>query len=134
MDIRRITIRVSPELHEQAFQAATQEHVSLNQLVTRVLESYVLRKRGETERFPLRELGVLLAPTAQASELSEEELMAHVRDVRKRIWKERYEAAVQAETAAQTAKSETPCANCAFSPIPGLCWRLPCFRWIGREN
>jgi hypothetical protein len=47
---------------------------------------------------PLRELGALLAPAAEAAELTEEELLHYARQVRRRIWQERYEKAVQALT------------------------------------
>ncbi|MDY7075878.1 MAG: hypothetical protein SXV54_03035 [Chloroflexota bacterium] len=56
---------------------------------------------ADQERLPLRELGALLSPAAEAAELAEEELLHHARQVRRRIWQERYEKTVQALTAQQ---------------------------------
>jgi len=47
------------------------------------------------ERLPLQELGALLIPAAEAAELTEEELLHCARQVRRRMWRERYEHAVQ---------------------------------------
>ena len=102
--VKRMTIRLSPELHRQLCQAADDEAVSLNTLAIQALETYVQTHRADQGRFPLRELSALLAPAAQAAELSEEELLRHARQVRRRIWEERYEQAVQAHADRQ----ETP--------------------------
>jgi len=48
---------------------------------------YLVQKRG---RFSLRELSDLLAPAAQTKGLTEEEMMRHVKEARRRIWQERY--------------------------------------------
>ncbi|MFQ5594011.1 MAG: YlcI/YnfO family protein [Anaerolineae bacterium] len=95
MSVKRITVRVSPELHERVSQAAVQNHVSLNQFVVEALETYVRHREAEAGQWPLRELSALLAPTAEASDISKEELMRHVREVRRRIWEERYQAAMR---------------------------------------
>jgi hypothetical protein len=47
------------------------------------------------ERLPLQELGALLIPAAEAAELTEEELLDCARQVRRRLWRERYDHAVQ---------------------------------------
>ncbi len=91
--IRRITLRVPSQLHQALAQAATERHVSLNRLAVEALERYVLQER---KRFPLKELSDLLAPAAQAKGLTEEELMRHVKEARRRIWKERYQGMVEA--------------------------------------
>jgi len=96
MTLKRITVRVSPELHAQASQTAAQCRVSLNQLVIEALQAYIRRREGEAGRWPLRELSALLAPAAEASDLTEQELLRQVRQVRRRIWQERYQATAQA--------------------------------------
>lgn len=96
MRIKRITVRVSPELHKRVSRAAAERHLSLNQLVAEALETYVHRLDMVSGKWPLRELSALLAPAAEASGLSEEELLRHVREVRRRIWEERYRAATVA--------------------------------------
>ncbi len=98
MDVRRITIRVPPALHRQLHQVAADQSVSLNALAVRALEAYVEDLAASQELLPLRELGALLAPAAEAAELTEEELLHHARQVRRRIWQERYEKTVQALT------------------------------------
>lgn len=50
------------------------------------METYLVQEKG---RFPLKELSDMLAPAAQAKGLTEEELMRHVREVRRRICQER---------------------------------------------
>ena len=66
MSVKRITIRVSPELHAQLTEVAAERHVSLNQLAIEALEAYVLNRAAEQGRLPLRELSALLAPAALA--------------------------------------------------------------------
>jgi predicted transcriptional regulator len=95
MEIKRITIRVSPELHGQLSQLAADRSVSLNRLAEEALASYVEGSAADQERFPLRQLSAVLAPAAEASKLSEEELLRYSREVRRRIWQERYESRVQ---------------------------------------
>ncbi len=98
VDVKRITIRVPPALHRQLHQTAADQSVSLNTLAVRALETYVEETSADRERLPLRELSALLAPAAEAVELTEEELLHHARQVRRRIWQERYEKAVQSFT------------------------------------
>jgi len=57
------------------------------------LETYLVQEKG---RFPLKELSDMLAPAAQAKGLTEEELMRHVREARRRIWQERYQQVIEA--------------------------------------
>ena len=99
MSIKRITVRVPPDLHEQVSKAAAREDESLNQFVVEALEAHVRRREDQAGRWPLRELSALLAPAAEASGLSEEELIEHVQEVRRRIWEERYQAATRAAEA-----------------------------------
>jgi len=96
MDVKRITIRVPPALHRQLHQVASDQSVSLNTLAVRALETYVEESTAPQERLPLRELSAVLVPAAEAAQLTEEELLRHARQVRRRIWQERYEKAVQA--------------------------------------
>ncbi len=98
VDVKRITIRVSPALHRQLHQAAADRSVSLNTLAVRALEACVEETSTDQEHLPLRELSALLAPAAEAAELTEEELLHYARQVRRRIWQERYEKTVQAFT------------------------------------
>jgi site-specific recombinase XerD len=97
-NIRRITLRVPSQLHQALTQAAAERDVSLNHLAIEVLEQYVVQ---EKERFPLKELSDLLAPVAQARGLTEEEMMQHVKEVRRRIWQERYREMVEGSQKAQ---------------------------------
>ncbi len=101
VDVKRITIRVQPALHRQLRQAATDQSISLNTLAVSALEAYVEDAAADQGRLPLRELGALLSPAAEAAELCEEELLHHARQVRRRIWQERYEKTVQALAAQQ---------------------------------
>ena len=94
MQVKRITIRVPPELHRQLGQLASSQSVSLNTLAVAALEAYAESLAADGERFPLRQLGALLAPAAEAADLTEEELLRYARQVRHRIWQERYEKAV----------------------------------------
>jgi len=104
VDVKRITIRVSPALHRQLHQTAADQSVSLNTLAVRALETYVEETSADRERLPLRELSALLAPAVEAAELTEEELLRHARQVRRRIWQERYEKTVQALTDQQESR------------------------------
>ena len=47
------------------------------------------------ERLPLQELAEILTPAAEAAGLTEEELLAYAHQARRRLWRERYEHAVQ---------------------------------------
>jgi site-specific recombinase XerD len=96
--IRRITLRVPSQLHQALTQAAAERDVSLNHLALEALKMYLVQERG---RFPLRELSDLLAPAAQAKGLTEEEMMRHVKEARRRIWQERYREMVEASPKAQ---------------------------------
>ncbi|MEE9617771.1 MAG: toxin-antitoxin system HicB family antitoxin [Anaerolineae bacterium] len=104
VDVKRITIRVPPALHRQLHQTAADQSVSLNTLAVRALETYVEETSADRERLPLRELSALLAPAASAAELTEEELLHHARQVRRRIWQERYEKTVQSFAAQQESR------------------------------
>jgi len=95
MEIKRITIRVSPKLHQRLSQLAASRSVSLNTLAVEALEAYAEALAAGQERFPLRQLSALLAPAAEAANLTEEELLHYARQVRRRIWQERYEKAVR---------------------------------------
>jgi predicted transcriptional regulator len=101
MQVKRITIRVPPELHQQLSQLAVNRSVSLNTLAVEALEVYSEALAADQERFPLRQLSALLAPAAEAAELTEEELLHYARQIRRRIWQERYEKAVQSLRSAQ---------------------------------
>ena len=95
VDVKRITIRVPPALHRQLHQTAADQSLSLNTLAVRALEAYIEEAAADRERLPLRALSALLIPAAEAAELTEEELLRHARQVRRRIWQERYEKVVQ---------------------------------------
>lgn len=101
MQVKRITIRVPPELHQQLSQLAVNRSVSLNTLAVEALETYSEALAGDQERFPLRQLSALLAPAAEAAELTEEELLHYARQVRRRVWQERYERTVRSLRSAQ---------------------------------
>ena len=92
-NIRRITLRVPSQLHREFSRAASERYLSLNQLAVQALETYLVQEKG---RFPLKELSDMLAPAAQAKGLTEEELMRHVREARRRIWQERYQQVIEA--------------------------------------
>ena len=96
MAVKRITVRVSRELHKRITQAAAKRQVSLNQFVAEALEASTRQKEFSAGPWRLRELSALLAPAAGARALTEDELLRHVREVRRSIWKERYQEATQA--------------------------------------
>jgi len=98
VEVKRITIRIPSVLHRQLHQIADEQSVSLNTLAVRALEDCVEYASVDQERLPLRELNALLSPVAEAAELTEEELLHYTRQVRRRIWQERYEKAVQAHS------------------------------------
>ena len=95
MEVRRITVRVPPELHKRLSSLARERSVSLNTLASEALEDYVESEVAGQGRLPLKQLSALLAPVAEAASLSEEELLDQAREVRHRIWRERYEQAVR---------------------------------------
>ncbi len=99
-DISRITLRMPSQLHQALIQVAAERDLSLNRLAVEVLELYVVQEKG---RFPLRELSDLLAPAAQTRGLTEEEMMRHVKEARRRIWQERYREVVEASRNAEGA-------------------------------
>jgi|GEM_PF-1665149 len=101
VDVKRITIRVPPALHQQLHQVARDRAIPLNTLAVRALEAYVKSPSADQERLPLKELSALLAPAAEAAEITEEELLHHARQVRRRIWQERYEKTIQTLTEQQ---------------------------------
>jgi hypothetical protein len=92
MAIKRITIRVPFELHQQLIEIGAEQDKSLNTVAVEALEKYA-EKAGQ---LPLQKMSDLLAPAAEAANISEEELLEHARQVRQRIWQERYQKAVQA--------------------------------------
>ena len=94
MPVKRITIRVSPELHQQLVQISAEQDKSLNTLAVEALESYAV----QAGRFPLQKISDILAPVAMAGEISEDELLEYASSIRQRIWRERYEKSVQAVT------------------------------------
>jgi len=96
MSVRRITIRVSSDLHSRLNSLAARQSVSLNTLTVAALERYTQAQAEPAEHLPLQELSAYLAPAAEAADLSEEELLQHARAVRRRIWQERYEQSVRA--------------------------------------
>ena len=99
-NIRRITLRVPSQLHQALIQAAAERDLSLNRLAVEALELYVIQEKG---RLPLREVSDLLAPVAQTRGLTEEEMMRHVKEARRRIWQERYRKMVDASRNAESA-------------------------------
>ena len=99
-NIRRITLRVPSQLHQALIQAAAERDLSLNRLAVEALELYVIQEKG---RLPLRELSDLLAPVAQTRGQTEEEMMRHVKEARRRIWQERYREMVDASRNAESA-------------------------------
>jgi predicted transcriptional regulator len=94
--VKRITVRVPPKLHKRVAQAARLRHVSLNQFVAEALEASTRRQASAGGPWKLRELSALLIPAAEARGLTEAELLRHARQVRRTIWKERYQEAIQA--------------------------------------
>ena len=96
MLVRRITVRVSPELHGKLSLWAARRSISLNTLTVEALEKYAQAQAEPQERLPLQELSAFLAPAAEAADLSEEELLQHARAGRRRIWQDRYEQTVRA--------------------------------------
>lgn len=108
MQVRRITIRVSPDLHSKLNSLAVRQAISLNTLTVEALEKFAQTQVEPPERLPLQELSVLLAPAAEAADLSEEELLQHARAVRRRIWQERYAQTVLAQTALAHTSQQTP--------------------------
>jgi len=94
MSVKRITIRVSPALHQQLVRISAEQEMSLNTLAVEALESYA----AQEGRIPLQKLSDILAPAAEAGNIGEEELLKHARAVRQRIWRERYEKSVHALT------------------------------------
>jgi predicted transcriptional regulator len=99
MAFKRITVRVSPALHRELARAAAKRQISLNRFVAEALEASIRQEESLPERASLRQLSVLLAPAAEGSSLTEDELLKHVREVRRSIWKERYQEATQAAKA-----------------------------------
>lgn len=95
MSVKRITIRVSPTLHRQVLQAAAERTLSLNQFVVEALEAYLRQQASRKSPWPLQELSALLAPAAEAQGLTEEDLLTHLKEIRRRIWEERYRHTVQ---------------------------------------
>jgi len=97
-DVKRITLRVAPELHSRLNRLAVDREMSLNTLAIDALEAYARTEKDMPQRLPLQELSELLAPAAEAEGLTEDELLRHARAIRKRIWLERYEQTIHAAT------------------------------------
>lgn len=93
MSVKRITIRVSPSLHDRARQAAAKHKQSLNEFAARALEDSITREPARHS--PLDDLSALLAPAAQAQKLTEDEVLAHLHEVRRKLWQERYRRVVE---------------------------------------
>lgn len=98
VEVKRITIRVAPELHLRLNQLAANQDVSLNTLAINALEAYTANRKNAPAHLPLQELSALLAPVADADSVTEEELLRHARETRQRLWKERYEKITLAQT------------------------------------
>lgn len=96
MAVKRITLRVPPELHQRLVEIGNRQDRSLNHVAVEALESYAEQQQEKPARFPLKELSDLIAPAVAAAGITEEELMAHVKEVRHQIWEERYKQAVEA--------------------------------------
>jgi len=94
-EVKRITIRVPAPLHKALTHAASDRNTSLNQLAVEALKQYLATLKGQAGPFPLKELSDLLTPAAQAKGLTEEELIRHVKEARRRIWEERYRQMVK---------------------------------------
>ena len=95
MSVKRITIRVSPSLNRQVSQTAAEHYLSLNEFIVKALEAYLRQSASPKSPWPLPELSALLAPAAEAQGLTEEDLLTHLRETRRRIWEERYRQTVQ---------------------------------------
>ena len=95
MAVKRITIRVSPSLHDRARQAASKRQESLNEFAVRALEDAITREPASASHSLLDDLSALLAPAAQAQEITEDEMLAHLHDVRRKLWQERYRQVVE---------------------------------------
>jgi hypothetical protein len=96
MAVKRITVRVSPKLHKRVAQAARRRQVSLNQFVAETLETSTRHEESAVGPWKLRELSALLAPATEVRGLTEDELLRHAREIRRTIWKERYQEATRA--------------------------------------
>jgi len=90
-DLRRITLRVPDQLHQALTHAAVERQVSLNHLAVEALEQFIVQ---EGERYPLKGLSEILSPAARSKGLTQEALMRHVKEARRRIWRERYQEMV----------------------------------------
>jgi hypothetical protein len=107
MDVKRITVRVEPGVHERASRLAAERGVSLNTFVTEAIEAFVELGTADGDRWPFAALGGLLVPAADAAGLNEDDLQRHVREARTRIWHERYEAVLgHARTEVATVSSD----------------------------
>ncbi len=93
---KRMTIRLSPKLHSRLVYVANHEAKSLNTIAIEALEAYAEKQAAAEDRLPLDELSVFLAPAALSDGIEEGELLEYARDVRQRIWQERYARNVEA--------------------------------------
>ena len=99
---KRMTIRLSSKLHSQLVHVAKHEDRSLNTIALEALEAYAEKQEAQEGRLPLGELSALLAPAAISEGIEEVELLEYARDVRERIWKERYAKNVEAVSGLST--------------------------------
>ncbi|RMF89510.1 MAG: toxin-antitoxin system HicB family antitoxin [Nitrospinota bacterium] len=91
--MKRITLRVPSSVHHALTQLAAKRHVSLNTLALEALQRYIAQ---EKRRFPFKELSDVLVPAAQAQGLTEEEIQHQIKEMRRRLWQERYQDMVEA--------------------------------------
>jgi len=91
--VRRVTIRMPKQLHRALSRVAAESDVSLNQLAVEAFHEY-LNGQATQGKFPIAELSRLLAPSARARNLRESDVARHVKEARRRVWKERYQPAV----------------------------------------
>ncbi len=49
-----------------------------------------MKRLAAKSKFPLEELSRLFAPAARAKKMRQSELLRHVKQARRRIWRERY--------------------------------------------
>lgn len=92
--VRRVTIRMPKRLHRALSRVAAESDVSLNQLAVDAFEEY-LNGQAAQGKFPLEELSALLAPAARAKNLQESDVARHSKEARRRVWKERYQPALE---------------------------------------
>jgi HicB-like protein involved in pilus formation len=95
MSVKRVTIRVSPNLHRQVAQTAAEHALSLNEFIVKALEAYLQQLDAPKSPWPLPDLSALLTPAAETQGITEDDVLTHLRETRRRIWEERYRQTVQ---------------------------------------